>query len=437
MYYLVHPTTALEGVVNVPGSKSQTARGLILGTLAKGTTRVQHPMLNVDNYDIAECCRLLGADVDTTNDDEWVITSPGLEGLHIPANVLNVGNSGTGFYFITTLAAMLNGKSVVTGDYQICYRPIKPLLEALREMGGKCTSTRDNELAPLMIEGPVQGGHTVHLGGKNVQWGIGLMVCCPALDGDTTIIYDTPLGERPYANLTMDWMKAAGVHLINNNYESFVIPGNQQYHPFTKKTAADWCSASYPMVAAAIMKERKTIRLDGLDINDFMGERHYVDWINEMGGKVTVVDEGRSGVFVEGGHELHGIEIDCGDTPDAVPALAVLGAYCTSGKMRLYNIAACRMKETDRAKTIACELRKMGARIEEGEDDMIIYPSKLHGTSLDGHHDHRIVMASACAALGAEGDSFICDAESVNVSFPRFYEEMRNIKATIERLTDK
>ena len=105
--------------------------------------------------------------------------------------------------------------------------------------------------------------------------------------------------------------------------------------------------------------------------------------------------------------------------------------------MRLYNIAACRMKETDRAKSIACELRKMGARIEEGEDDMIIYPSKLHGASLDGHHDHRIVMASACAALGAEGDSFICDAESVNVSFPRFYEEMRNIKANIERLTDK
>ena len=437
MYYLVHPTTSLEGVVKVPGSKSQTARGLILGTLAKGVTRVQHPMLNCDNYDIAECCRLLGADVDTSNDEEWVITSPGLEGLHVPANVLNVGNSGTGFYFITTLAGMLKGKSVVTGDYQICYRPIKPLLDAMREMGAKCTSTRDNDLAPLMIEGPLEGGHTVHLGGKNVQWGIGLMVCCPALDGDTTIIYDTTLGERPYANLTMDWMKAAGVHLINNNYESFVIPGNQQYHPFTKKTAADWCSASYPMVAAAIMKEKKTIRLDGLDINDFMGERHYVDWINEMGGKVTVVDEGRGGVFVEGGHELHGIEIDCGDTPDAVPALSVLGAYCTSGKMRLYNIAACRMKETDRAKSIACELRKMGAKIEEGEDDMIIYPSKLHGASLDGHHDHRIVMASACAALAAEGDSFICDAESVNVSFPRFFEEMRNIKATIERLSEK
>lgn len=435
MYYFVHPTEALEGNVKVPGSKSQTARGLILGTLAKGTTRVQNPMLNLDNYDIAECCRRLGATVDTSNDEEWVITSPGLEGLKVPGAVLDVGNSGTGFYFLTTLAGMLKGKSIITGDYQICYRPIAPLLNAMREMGATCISTRDNELAPLMIEGPLEGGHTVHLNGKNVQWAIGLMVCCPALNGTTTIKFDN-LGERPYANLTMDWMKAAGVYLENHDYEEFVIPGNQQYHPFTKRTACDWCSASYPMVAAAIMKEKKTIKLLGMDINDFMGERHYVDWINEMGGKVTVVDEGRGGVFVEGGHELHGIDIDCGDTPDAVPALSVLGCYA-QGKMTLTNLAACRMKETDRAHTIAVELRKMGAHIEEGEDSMTIYHSKLHGTTIDGHDDHRIVMATACAALGAEGDSFIDSVEHVGVSFPRFFEEMRGIGAKIERLSEK
>lgn len=434
MYYLVRPTTALEGVVKVPGSKSQTARGLILGTLAKGTTRVQNPMLNIDNYDIAECCRRLGAQVDTSNDDEWVITSPGLEGLKVPGAVLDVGNSGTGFYFLTTLAGMLNGRSVITGDYQICYRPIAPLLDAMREMGATCTSTRGNELAPLMIEGPLEGGHTVHLNGKNVQWAIGLMVCCPALNGTTTIKFDN-LGERPYANLTMDWMKAAGVFLENHDYEEFVIPGNQQYHPFTKRTACDWCSASYPMVAAAIMKEQRTIKLLGMDTNDFMGERHYVDWINEMGGKVTVIDEGRGGVFVEGGHPLHGIEIDCGDTPDAVPALSVLGCYA-EGRMILKNLAACRMKETDRAHTIACELRKMGARIEEGEDSMTIYHSPLHGATIDGHHDHRIVMASACAALGAQGDTFITTAQHVNVSYPRFFEEMKGIGANITRLNE-
>lgn len=436
MYYMIKPTSRLNGEVHIPGSKSQTARGLILGTLAKGTSHILNPMLSLDNYDIAECCRRLGATVDTSNDDDWAITSPGLEGLRIPSSILDVGNSGTGYYFLTTLAAMLNGKSVVTGDYQIAYRPIAPLLNALREMGGKAISTRDNELAPLIIEGPIEGGHTVHLNGKNVQWGIGLMVCCPALKDTTTIVYDTVLGERPYANLTMDWMEAAGVHLENHAYEKFVIPGNQQYRPFSKRTACDWCSASYPMVAASIMKEKCRIKLHGMDIHDFMGERHFVDWINQMGGHVEVLNDGKDGVIIEGGHTLHGIEIDCGDTPDAVPALAVLGCYA-QGKMKLYNVAASRMKETDRTKTIAGELRKMGARIDEEEDSITIYHSPLHGATIDGHQDHRIVMATSCAALGAEGQSFIDSVSHVGVSFPRFYEEMKGIGANILRLAEK
>lgn len=434
MYYIIHPTMQLNGDAKIPGSKCQTARGLILGTLAKGTSHILNPMPGIDNYAIAECCRRLGADVDTSNENDWIVTSPGLENLHIPGAVLDVGNSGTGFYFLTTLAALLKGKTVITGDYQICYRPIAPLLDALRTMGAKCISTRDNELAPLVIEGVAEGGHTVSMNGKNVQWSIGLMVCCPALDGTTTIKFDH-LGERPYANLTMDWMKAAGVELINHDYEEFIIPGNQQYHPFSKKTACDWCSASYPLVAAAIMPEKCSIKLLDMDINDFQGERHYVDWINQMGGHVEVLNEGKDGIIVEGGHQLKGIEIDCGDTPDAVPALAVLGCYA-EGKMVLTNLAACRMKETDRAKTIAAELRKMGANIEEGPDSLTIYHSKLHGAVLDGHHDHRIVMACSVAALGAEGETIIDSAEHVGVSFPKFYEVMRGIGAEMQRLEE-
>ncbi len=436
MYYLVHPTNQLEGDAKIPGSKCQTARGLILATLAKGTSHIQNPMPGIDNYDIAECCRRLGAQVDTSDENDWVVTSPGLEGLKVPGAVLDVGNSGTGFYFLTTIAGLLDGKTVITGDYQICYRPIAPLLEGMRAMGAECISTRDNELAPLVISGKLEGGHTIPMSGANEQWIIGLLVGCPSLDGDTTIQFTSTLGERPYVDLTVDWMNAAGVTMINKNYEEFVIPGNQKYHAFTKATASDWCSASYPMVAAAIMKEKKSIKLLNMDINDWQGERHYVDWINEMGGHVEVLNGGKDGVIIEGGHELHGIEIDCGDVSDAVPALTVLGCYCTSGKMVLTNIAACRMKETDRAKTIAGELRKMGAIIEEGPDSVTIYPSKLHGATIDGHHDHRIVMASTVAALGAEGDSFIDSAEHVGVSFPKFYEVMKAIGANMERLTE-
>lgn len=434
MYYKISQSERLTGDVRIPGSKSGTARGLIIGTLAEGVSRIQNPMPGIDSYSIVDCCRALGAKINTDSDQEWIVEGVGYKNIKIPSQVLDVGNSGTGYYFLTTLASILSGKTVITGDYQICYRPIAPLLRAIRQMEGTAISTRDNELAPLMIEGTIKGGHTVEMPGENVQWSIGLMVCCPLLEKDTVIKFHN-LGERPYAALTMDWMKAAGVEIINKDYEEFIIPGGQTYRPFTKKAPSDWCGASYPMVAAAITPGSR-IRLLDMDINDFQGEKMYVDIINKMGGRVEVLNEGKDGVIVEGGHELHGIEIDCRNTPDAIPALAVLGTYA-QGKTVLKNIQACRMKETDRCKTIVEELSKMGGKFIEHEDSLEIFHSELHGTTLSGHHDHRIVMASTCAALMAKGESLIDSAEFVGVSFPRFYEEMTGIGANIIRLVEK
>lgn len=434
MYYMIHPTDHLMGDVKIPGSKSGTARGILLGSIAKGTSRILNPMPGIDSYSIIDCCRALGATINCDSDDEWIIEGVGQDNLKIPAQVLDVGNSGSGYYLLTTLAATLRGKSIMTGDYQICYRPITPLLEAIRTMGGTAVSTRDNELAPLFLEGPIQGGHRVKMPGQNVQWSIGLLACCGMLDGDTTIIIDN-LGERPYAALTIDWLKAAGVEVINHDFREFIIPGNQVYKPFTKRAPCDWCGATYPMVTAAITSGSK-IRLLDMDIHDFQGEKVFVDIINRMGGKVEVYNDGKDGVVVEGGYPLHGIEIDCKDMPDAIPALAVLGS-CAQGKTVLKNIEACRMKETDRCKSIVEELSKMGGIFEETPGTLTIYGSRLHGAVLDGHHDHRIVMACSCAALAAEGSTLIDSAEYVGVSFPRFYEEMTGIGSHISRLVEQ
>lgn len=434
MYYIIKPSKGLSGDVKIPGSKSGTARGLLLGTMAEGTSRILNPMPGIDSYSIADCCRSLGAKINTDNDDEWIIEGIGIRNMQLPSAVLDVGNSGTGYYFLTTLAAMLNGKSIITGDYQICYRPIAPLLRALRQMGAQAISTRNNELAPLMIEGPIKGGQVLEMPGENVQWSIGLMICCPLLTEDTTIRFHN-LGERPYAALTMDWLKAAGAEIINHDYEEFIIPGGQSLHNFTKKAPSDWCGASYPLVAAAIT-EGSRIKLLDMNVHDFQGERVYVDIIKQMGGHIEVYNDGADGVVVEGGHPLHGIEIDCKDMPDAIPALAVLGSFA-SGTTVLRNITACRMKETDRCKTIVEELTKMGGKFEEYDDHLVIHHADLHGTSLHGHHDHRIVMACSCAALIAEGETIIDSAEHVGVSFPRFYEEMKGIGANIIQLVPK
>jgi 3-phosphoshikimate 1-carboxyvinyltransferase len=145
---------------------------------------------------------------------------------------------------------------------------------------------------------------------------------------------------------------------------------------------------------------------------------------------VTFLDGGRT-VIVEGGSELHGIEIDCSGTPDAVPALAVLGSKAL-GKTVLKNIGASRLKETDRTRSIKEELTKMGGRFEETDDSLTIYHSDLKAAKIDGRHDHRIVMATSVAALIAEGRTEISDAEYCGVSFPNFYQLMSALGAKIE-----
>ncbi|MEN6315602.1 MAG: 3-phosphoshikimate 1-carboxyvinyltransferase [Clostridiaceae bacterium] len=432
MMFLIEPTKTLQGNVHIPGSKSGTARGIVLAALAKGESRISNPMPGIDSYSIIDCCRTLGAKIDCSSDSEWVIQGTGMD-LKAPGAVLDVGNSGTGYYILTSVASLIQGKTIITGDYQICYRPIAPLLKAIRELGGKAISTRDNELAPLMIEGSIEGGHTVHFPGVNVQWLIGLLIVCPSLKGDTRILVEN-LGEWPYVLITMDWLNAAGIRVINNNFKEFIIPGGQSYKPFTKTVPSDWCGATYPMVAAAITDSE--IKLEKMDINDHQGEKIFVDIIRNMGGKVEVLNNGKDGVIIQGGHPLHGIEIDCKNMPDAIPALAVLGCKA-EGKTVLRNIQACRLKETDRAKSIVEELKKMGGRFEETEDSLTIYHADLKGTALSGHHDHRIVMACTCAALAAEGATLIDGAEYVGVSFPRFFEEMTAIGAHIKKLTEQ
>jgi 3-phosphoshikimate 1-carboxyvinyltransferase len=430
MKYLVN-RSSINGKTRIPGSKSGTARGIVLGALAEGTTVLRNPMPGIDSYSIVDCCRILGAEIDCSKNEEWIIKGFGMK-TKTPTQVLNVGNSGTGYYIITAVASLINGKSIISGDYQICYRPAKPLVDAINELGGHVESTRNNGLAPLIVHTAMKGGKTV-LPGVNSQWLSPLLIACAYLQEDSYIsITDEPM-EKPYINLTMDYLKKAGITVYNKDYREYHVPGNQMYRPFTADIASDWCGATYPMVAAAITDSR--LVLEGMNMDDRQGERMFVEILKEMGCKVVVIDNGKGGVIIEGGNELNGIEIDCIDMPDAIPALSVLGC-CAKGKTVLTNIRACRLKETDRAKSIKEELEKMGAKIEETEDTLTIYQSNLKGAFINGHHDHRIVMSTAVAAMVAEGPTMIDHAEYVKVSFPNFYEAMKGMGAAIERLSE-
>ncbi|MFH1060256.1 MAG: 3-phosphoshikimate 1-carboxyvinyltransferase [Pseudomonadota bacterium] len=426
MKYLVKRST-LGGTTRIPGNKSATARAIVLGGLAEGSTRIVNPLPGIDSFSIVGMMRALGARIDTSDPTQWLFEGVGNR-PQAPGCVLDAGNSGTGYYLLAAVAALIDGCSVVSGDYQICRRPAQPLIAALNDLGAEVFSTRNAGVAPLVVRGPLKGGRT-SLPGVNSQW-LSPLLIAGALSREGVTVMEDDLMERPYVNMTMGWMEKAGARCSHRDYAEFHIPGGQAYRGFTATVPADWGSSGYPMVAAAVTDSKVTFT--DMDPGDFAGERAYPHIIKEMGGKVTFADDGRT-VTVEGGQPLHGIEIDCSGTPDAVPALAVL-ACRASGKTVLNHIAASRLKETDRTRSIMEELTKMGGRFEETADSLTIYQSDLKGAHIDGRHDHRIVMATAVAALTAAGDTLIDDAEYVGVSFPNFYEVCRGLGADIERL---
>lgn len=426
MKFLITPST-LKGRARIPGNKSGTARGIIFGSLANGTTTLLNPLTNLDSYSIIKMMTALGAKIDTSNEKKWIIEGTGGK-LNVPACVLDAENSGTGFYFLLALCGLIPGYSVLTGDYQICYRNAQPMIDAINKLGGTAFSTRGTGTAPLVVKGPFKGGE-ISFPGVNSQWMTPFLCACALAEGDT-LIHETDLLERPYVDMTIGMLKLAGIKVENRDYEEFYIPGQQQFKPFTYTLPGDWGSAGYPLIATAITDGSK-VTFDGLALNDYAGEKAFIQILKDMGASVDVIDNGKGGITIEGGKELQGIEIDCSGTPDAVPVLAVLGCYA-QGKTVLKNIAACRLKETDRAKSIREELEKMGAQFEETENTLTIYHSKLQGTKLNGHHDHRIVMASSVAALIAEGESEVDNAEYAAVSFPNFLELMNSINANIK-----
>ena len=419
--------SSIRGITRIPGNKSASARAIVLGGLAEGQSRVGNCLPGIDSFSIVEMMRALGAEIDTSDPAAWIFKGVGNQ-PKVPGQVLDAGNSGTGYYLLAAVAALVEGCSVISGDYQICRRPAQPLIDALNDLGAEVFSTRNSGTAPLVIKGAMTGGKT-SMPGINSQW-LSPLLIAGALTRDGVTVMEDNLHEIPYVNMTMGWMKTAGAEVSHRDYEEFTIPGGQKYKAFDADVPADWGSSGYPMVAAAITDSKVTFT--GMNPDDYAGERAYPHIIKEMGGNVTFEDEGQT-VIVEGGAELNGIEIDCSGTPDAVPALAVLGCKA-KGKTHLYNIGASRLKETDRTKSIMEELTKMGGRFEETEESLTIYHSELKGTRIDGRHDHRIVMATAVAGLMASGENVICDAEYVGVSFPNFFELMTGLGADIEKL---
>ncbi|MFO7899505.1 MAG: 3-phosphoshikimate 1-carboxyvinyltransferase, partial [Planctomycetota bacterium] len=343
----------LRGTVEIPGSKSHTIRGLFFAALADGTSTLRKPLDSLDTRAAAACCRALGAEVRIG--ETWAVA--GVAGRpDVPADVVDVRNSGTTLNVALSAAALADGHTVFTGDEQIRRRPSQPLLDALVQLGAEAFSTRGNGCPPFVIGGTLRGGRCA-VAAASSQYLSSLLISTPLAERDTEIEV-VELNESPYVRMTLDWLDRLGADYDRDGLERFRIAGGQTYRGFDRQIPADFSSATFFLCAAAICAGPVTLR--GLDMSDTQGDKAVVEMLHTMG---AAVDE-RDGELVVSANGLHGADLDLNATPDALPALAVTACFA-EGETRLLNVPQARIKETDRIAVMRAELAKMGGRVRD------------------------------------------------------------------------
>jgi 3-phosphoshikimate 1-carboxyvinyltransferase len=420
---LIVKKSQLNGTVAIPSSKSHTIRAVAIASLANGKSLIRNPLVSNDTNSSVNCYRLLGAKIDTSKDDIWVVEGSGGK-VSVPDKTVDIGNSGTTMRLASGSASLAPAGELITltGDEQIQSRPIGPLLNSLNELGAKCRSIKNNGKAPVEIGGGLAGGTTA-IECFTSQYLSSLLLCTPLAPKDTTINV-TLLNEPDYVKMTCDWLDKQGIKYVNEGMKRFEIKGGQSYRAFDLPIPADFSSATFFMCAAAIL--RCDITLTGLDFSDSQPDKAVAEYLRAMGTDVKV--SGSSARIK--GSRLKGVEIDMNRTPDALPAMAVTAAFA-EGETRLVNVPQARSKETDRIACMAKELKKMAVDIEELPDGLVIRGSKPHAAALNGYGDHRIVMALALAAMGVEGQTTIDTAEAMRVTFPTFIDLMTSLGANM------
>ena len=421
----VEPTERLQGRIAIPASKSHTIRAVLIAALAEGTSVLHRPLLSEDTRAALNACEALGARI-VPSDDRIEITGFNSEPAH-PARALDMLNSGTSTNLTLGLLAALGVSAEITGDASLQSRPVQALTDALQQLGCAISFHGRHGCPPLSISGRMRGGTVVLDASKSSQYVSSLLIACPLAPCDTEIIVENP-SELPYIEMTLAWLDGQDISYTREGYTRFVVPGNQRYRAFENTIAADWSSAAFPLCAAAITES--DVYLEGLDLQDVQGDKDIVEFLRLMGAEIDNVS---GGIRVQG-RPLTGCRLDINATPDALPALAVMGC-CAEGRTILENVAQARVKETDRIAVMAAELKKMGACITEMPDGLIIEKSPLNGATLHGHHDHRVVMALAVAGLRARGTTVIDTAEAVAVTYPSFVESMQHLGVRITTIS--
>jgi len=411
----------ITGQVICPPNKSYTHRAIFLASLAGNNSTVKNVLLSADTIATIEACKKFGADIEVK--DSTIIVKNSIKiGTKVPE--INTENSGTTIRIATGIASLFSEEIILTGDSSLQKRPMQPLLDALSSIGAQCQST--NGKPPIKVKGRISGGDVKIPGNFSSQFISALLICAPMTEKGINLIIEEELVSKPYLDATIATMRNFGISVQTLiPYKRYNIsPQNYKNTIFT--VPIDFSSLALLLSAVVLNGEKVTIK--GNIGNLPQGDEAFIDILEQLGVKVNINDEG---IEIKTPEKLKGGKFDLSNSPDLLPPLAIL-TLKSSEPIEIFNVKHARLKETDRIAIIAREMVKLGVKVQEKEDGLILESSnKITGAELNSEEDHRLFMAFCIAGMYI-GDCVVTDPQSVKVSYPNFIEEMKRLGANIQ-----
>ena len=410
----------LSGNLICPPNKSYTHRAIFLAVLAGKNSKVDNVLFSDDTAATINACKNFGAQIEQKDSAIIVKKSIG-KGKLVPE--INAENSGTTIRIASGIASLFSEEITLTGDSSLQNRPMQPLLDALESIGAKCSSTDGKP--PIKITGKIMGGNVTIPGNFSSQFISALLISAPLTKKGMNLEIEGNLVSKPYLDATISTMRHFGVKVQTLiPYKRYNI-APQIYKPSEFTVPIDFSSLALLLSAAVLCGENFVIQ--GNIGNLPQGDEVFIDILEKLGVKVTIKDDK---ISIQSPEKLNGGRFDLSNSPDLLPPLAILSLK-SSSPIEIVNVKHARLKETDRIAIVSRELVKLGIRVEEKEDGLILNKSNnLKGGSLNSENDHRLFMAFCIAGMYV-GDCTITDPESVKVSYPNFIVEMKKIGAKI------
>ncbi|WP_297420016.1 3-phosphoshikimate 1-carboxyvinyltransferase [Clostridium sp.] len=421
--FKIYPTK-LSGEVKIPPSKSMAHRAVICAALGNGISKVTNIDYSDDIIATIEAMSALGAKITKKEDYLEVYGIKNPQNTEVNSinseRIIDCNESGSTLRFLVPIAALFDGVNRFVGRGNLGKRPLDTYYNIFDEQNIKYSYKEG--ILDLKTEGKLKAGEFKIKGNISSQFITGLLFTLPLLDGDSKIVITTEMESKGYIDLTLSAIKDFGVEIINNNYQEFIIRGNQTYKSRDYRVEGDYSQSAFFFCADALSNN---VVLNDLNLDSLQGDKEVIDILERMGLKITSKNNGLIGK-VDG--NLKATIIDGSQCPDIIPVVSLVAAL-SEGTTEVINAGRLRIKECDRLAAVTSELNKLGAKITEKEDGLVIEGVKelKGGVEVWSHKDHRIAMTIAIASTMCNESIILKDYECVSKSYPEFWDDFKNL----------